>query len=105
MEKLKPTYLLATIKAAFASAEGLLSAASKTALTDAAALGLSEQEVVGCIQGIESGCFYKSMTTDRDSRIWQDVYYVPLGERVLYVKFTSLEGGRLFLISFKPKEK
>lgn len=102
MEKLKPTYLLATIKATFARADVALPA-SKVALGDAVGLGMTTQDVVDCIQSIEPDCFYKSMTSDRDPKTWQDVYYVPWGGRVLYVKFTQIEGARLFLISFKEK--
>lgn len=104
MEKQKPSYLLATIKEAFSQADVALPA-SKTALGNAARMGLKAQDIVDCIQSIGSECFYKSMTSDQDPKIWQDVYYVPWGVRVLYVKFTQLEGGKLFLISFKERDR
>lgn len=46
--------------------------------------------------------FYKSMTSIADARIWQDVYHVPAGGILLYVKFTMDHQGKL-LISFKEK--
>lgn len=42
------------------------------------------------------------MTSDASSAIWQDVYHVPRGSLVLYVKLTTdLEG--YLVISFKEK--
>lgn len=56
--------------------------------------------VVLCIQGITRRHLYKSMTSDADSRIWQDVYHVPFRDIILYVKFTTDPQGYL-LLSFK----
>lgn len=103
MEKLKPTYLLALIKAAFLTPD-CLRAASRTALRDAGLLNLKHPDIIACIQSIEVEHFYKSMTSDQNSRVWQDVYYVPWGDVLLYVKFTQTEDGELFLISFKEKQ-
>jgi motility quorum-sensing regulator/GCU-specific mRNA interferase toxin len=46
--------------------------------------------------------FCKSKTSLGDHRTWQDVYHVPFENTVLYVKFTTDEGGHLVL-SFKEK--
>ena len=48
------------------------------------------------------GQFYKAMTSDVNSAIWQDVYHVPHESIVLYVKFTTDIEGYL-VISFKEK--
>lgn len=46
--------------------------------------------------------FYKSMTTIRDHRIWQDVYHAPLADgRVAYVKLTLV--AERPVIQFKEK--
>ncbi len=42
------------------------------------------------------------MTSLADHRIWQDVYHVPHGGTVLYVKFTTDAEGYL-VISLKEK--
>jgi motility quorum-sensing regulator / GCU-specific mRNA interferase toxin len=42
------------------------------------------------------------MTSQADARIWQDVYHVPSGGMVLYVKFTIDADGKL-LLSFKER--
>lgn len=50
-----------------------------------------------------SKMFQKSMTTYADHRIWQDVYHVPAGDLVLYVKFQSGIMTEFNLVSFKEK--
>lgn len=100
MEKRKPHYSLDTIKATFVAVRALR--ITKTALTCVEALGLTLEEVVGIIQGMTREQFYKSMTSNANSAIWQDVYYVPHAEIMLYVKFTTDAEGYL-VISFKEK--
>jgi len=78
MEKLRPTYDLQAIKAAFRSVETL--AMTTTALRDALHLGFDRAAVVQTIAGIERGMFFKSMTTFADHRLWQDVYHVPVDD-------------------------
>jgi motility quorum-sensing regulator/GCU-specific mRNA interferase toxin len=102
VEKKKPHYALDTIKATFVSVQALR--ITKTATSCAEALGLELKHIVGIIQGMTREQFYKSMTSIASSAIWQDVYYVPHGTIVLYVKFTTDSEGYL-LISFKDKEK
>jgi motility quorum-sensing regulator/GCU-specific mRNA interferase toxin len=65
-------------------------------------LGLNDDGIVTLIQSIERTHFFKSMTSLRDHRIWQDVYHLPFESRILYVKFTTDETGYL-LISLKDK--
>jgi motility quorum-sensing regulator/GCU-specific mRNA interferase toxin len=48
--------------------------------------------------------FYKSMTSYRDHRIWQDVYHVPSEVGTLYVKFTADVVTAFLLLSFKRKD-
>ena len=47
--------------------------------------------------------FFKSMTSYADSRMWQDVYHVPAGDLVLYVKFTGEIVQEFKLLSFKER--
>lgn len=100
MEKLKPHYDLTTIQATFCEVAALR--LTRTAEKCAEALGMSRTDIVVCIQGITRPHFYKSMTSKADNRIWQDVYHVPRGTIVLYVKFTTDAEGYL-LISFKEQ--
>ncbi|MBR4382032.1 MAG: type II toxin-antitoxin system MqsR family toxin [Selenomonadaceae bacterium] len=52
---------------------------------------------------MESQHFYKSMTSYADHKIWQDVYHVPCGDLILYVKFTQNVISEFTLLSFKEK--
>lgn len=38
---------------------------------------------------MERKYFYKSMTSLGEAAVWQDVYHVPYGGLVLYVKFRA----------------
>lgn len=99
MEKLKPHYALADIRAAFADAGSLnRSYVSKQGADD---LNMDDDAVVAVIQGLSKADFEKSMTSIADHRIWQDVYKPRVGGRRLYVKFTRDTRQALFLISFK----
>ena len=103
MEKRKPTYDLAAIKAAIGSAETL--SITSTALRDAAGLGFDGNGIAKVIQTIERSMFYKSMTTKADHRVWQDVYHVPTEEDgpTLYVKFQANVVTQFTVMSFKEK--
>jgi motility quorum-sensing regulator / GCU-specific mRNA interferase toxin len=68
MEKRKPTYDLAAIKAAMGSAETL--SITSSALRDAVGLGFDRAGVAKVIQSVEQRMFNKSMTTRADHRVW-----------------------------------
>jgi motility quorum-sensing regulator/GCU-specific mRNA interferase toxin len=101
MEKRRPTYDLGAIKEAIGSVETL--ALTSSALRDAAFLGFDRGAIVETILGIERRMFFKSMTTFRDHRVWQDVYHVPARGLVLYVKFQADVVTEFTLVSFKEK--
>ena len=75
---------------------------TRTAQNTTFALEITLAEVVTLIQSITREQFFKSMTSNHDSRVWQDVYHVPLGGLVLYVKFTTDAEGYL-VVSLKEK--
>jgi len=99
MEKLKPHYGLATIKAAFNDPYRLnRSFVSKQGAND---LDMDDAAVSAVIQGLSNADFEKSMTSIADHRVWQDVYKPRVSGRTLYVKITLDAQQALFLISFK----
>ena len=49
------------------------------------------------------GATTKSMTALADHTQWQDVYHVPWGDLLLYVKFTDDLITEFLLLSFKEK--
>jgi len=70
MEKLKPTYELASIT-------GNLSKLifTNSALTGANEMGLTRPEMERVIVNFGNGDFHKSMTTHHDHKVWMDVYH------------------------------
>ena len=87
MEKLRPTYDLAAIKAAIGLAETLTMTVS--AFRDAVAPGFDRPGIVDVVDTVSRDMFSKSMTTLADHRVWQDVYHVPAQHLMLYVKFQA----------------
>lgn len=100
MEKRRPHHPLGQIKASFSTVAALR--ITRTALTCAAALDISLEDIVATIQSLTPRQFYKSMTSQVSSTVWQDVYHVVWRDTVLYVKFTTDAEGYL-VISFKEK--
>jgi motility quorum-sensing regulator/GCU-specific mRNA interferase toxin len=101
LEKRKPTYDLEAFKAACGTLSGL--GATGSALRGAAALGFGRTEIVATIRLMERGHFYKSMTSYRDHRVWQDVYHVPTAAGVVYLKFTAGLLSEFLSLSFKDR--
>jgi motility quorum-sensing regulator / GCU-specific mRNA interferase toxin len=100
MEKLKPTYDLESFRSEFSEVGKLRT--TRTARDCAFALGMSLQDMVDVVQSMKREHFYKSMTSNHNARIWQDVYHVPFRDLLLYVKLTVDDRGKLLL---SPKEK
>lgn len=95
----QPHYPLTAIKVAFATVAGLNRTMS--AVEGAEDLGMDEYAVVDGIRSLTVRDFDKSMPSQVDPAMWQDVYK-PLSEgRELYVKFTLDSQGEYLLISFK----
>lgn len=101
MEKKKPHYLLSEVQR-IVEDRGV-NAFTATALTGAAALGLSIEQAVAVVLGLKQKDLYKSMTTNADHKIWQDVYHATLKSGlVAYIKVTLRENGTV-VIQFKEK--
>lgn len=101
MEKRKPHHRLTEVQAVVADPESR--PFTVTALRGGMELGLAEREMRRVVLALSPGDFYKSMTTIRDSQVWQDVYHgvTQYGDAV-YIKITSLP-GRPPVIQFKAK--
>ncbi len=99
MEKRKPHYALADVKAAFA--DPAILNRSFVAKQGADAAGMDTAAVVATIQALALKDFEKSMTSHADHRVWQDVYRPRAAGTELYLKFTLDAQKALFLISFK----
>jgi motility quorum-sensing regulator/GCU-specific mRNA interferase toxin len=75
---------------------------TKTALDGGRAMGLTTGEMQAVIASLTRRDFYKSMTTQLDHRIWQDVYHAATPvKKVAYIKVTMRAGAPV--IQFKEK--
>lgn len=96
MEKSNPSYSLSEFKASNFSI-------TRTAIRTAQELGFYEEDIRKIVSTMELKHFYKSMTSYANHKIWQDVYHVPCGKLILYVKFTQEVISEFTLLSFKEK--
>lgn len=102
MEKLTPHYKLADIKSVVADPSSR--PFTVTALRGGLELGLLEKEMRQIVRALSRKDFYKSMTTNLDSKVWQDVYHGKTQDGVIvYIKITAYEDGRPPVIQFKAK--
>lgn len=102
-EKTIPTYALASFKAALSSKEDLAQCITFSATKTAHALGFGPAEVLATVQAMQERHFYKSMPSLGEVAVWQDVYHVPYGGLVLYIKFRADVITEFQLLSFKEK--
>ena len=93
MEKPTPHYELGMIKAQVAHLGP--AAFTKTALDGGRDMGLTSSEMLSVLAALTRRNFYKSMTSDADHRIWQDVYHSPNtgGKRGLHQVHDSGRGA------------
>lgn len=72
---------------------------TRTALEGAAAMGLDFQGVKEIVRELGPADFFKSMTTNADHRIWQDVYRPTTQAGRVYLKLTVIDD--VLIVSFK----
>lgn len=100
MEKLKAHYSLQEIQAIVARDGGLCF--TFAARQGAANMGLSRAEAVAVVLALTGSMLYKSMTTNSDNKVWQDVYHAPCPNgKIAYIKLTMQDGA--VVIQFKEK--
>jgi motility quorum-sensing regulator/GCU-specific mRNA interferase toxin len=74
IEKKIAHYLLADVKALVKHNRV---SATKRALAGAAALGFDFAAIKEIVNNLETEDLYKSMTSQSDHTVWQDVYHIP----------------------------
>jgi motility quorum-sensing regulator / GCU-specific mRNA interferase toxin len=62
-------------------------------------LGMTFSDMVHVVMCLQPTDFYKSMTTNLDSKIWQDVYRPSTQAGLIYLKLTVMED--VLIVSFK----
>ena len=70
-----------------------------SALAGAAALGFDFDGILGVIRALSQADFYKSMTSQADHRVWQDVYRPTTAAGEVYLKLTVIDD--VLIVSFK----
>lgn len=100
MEKTTPHYDLVTAQALVA-AQGV-NAFTMMALSGIATMGLTQADAIAAVCSMSRKCFYKSMTTINNHKVWQDVYHVPTTQGFAYVKITIEPDSRV-VIQFKER--
>jgi motility quorum-sensing regulator/GCU-specific mRNA interferase toxin len=97
MEKRSPHYLLAEILAQMTTVEAMnMTFSAQDGIRTA---GMAKADALDVVRGLSRAEFYKSMTTTKDHRVWQDVYHGEWRGKPLYVKFQ--QAGEYFVVSFK----
>ena len=96
MEKRTPHSKLSVVKA--------LVEAGKVRTTHAARIGANElglafSDMMDVVMALAPADFYKSMTTDADHTVWQDVYRPRTQAGDLYLKLTVVDD--VLIVSFK----
>lgn len=102
MEKRKPHYRLSDIQKLVADPSSRPFTA--TALDGGLEMGLSECEMRAVVCKLTMRDLYKSMTTNRDHTVWQDVYHAATWAGMAYVKVTGYMDDRPPVIQFKRLE-
>ena len=99
MEKRKPHYDLSDIQAQMTSIDAMnLTLSAQEGIRIA---GMKRRDALAVVRGLTRAEFYKSMTTERNHRVWQDVYHADWQSKSLYVKFQR--AGEYFVVSFKER--
>lgn len=96
MEKRTPHCRLSVVKSLI---EAGRVRTTQTARAGAAALDLDFAGMLTIIGALQPTDFYKSMTTQADHRIWQDVYRPSTAVGDIYLKLTVIDD--VLIVSFK----
>lgn len=104
MEKRKPAFVLADVQALIKKGVWNM---TRRSWTDAHALGFAKDDVQSILLDLTPGDFYKSMTSNYNAAIWQDVYHknvgVNGGRLCLYIKLQAQGENLAVVVSFKEK--
>ena len=99
-EKRVPHYDLAKIKNLIENKKYTI---TKTAQDNARIdFDLTVKEVIKHILTLDNACFYKSMTSIKDNKIWQDVYHLNINKSAAYIKLQIIS-EKSVIIQFKRK--
>ena len=99
-EKRVPHYKLALIQKLINDKKYII---TKTAIDNAGNdFGLKVKEIIKYVLTLDNSCFYKSMTSIYDHKIWQDVYHLKINKIFAYIKLQIVD-NKSVIIQFKRK--
>ena len=96
MEKRTPHCKLSVVKAMALAGNVRTTQLAREVASD---LGLSFSDMVFVLTSLQPKDFHKSMTTNLDFKIWQDVYRPLTKVGLIYLKLTVIED--VLIVSFK----
>jgi len=96
MEKRTPHCKLSVVKALVEAGKVRM---TQSAVIGAQLIGLDEDGIVATVLSLTLADFYKSMTTQADHRVWQDVYRPSTSAGDVYLKLTVIDD--VLIVSFK----
>lgn len=73
---------------------------TRTALSGAADMGMTRQDMENVIRALTRKDFYKSTTTFHDHRIWMDVYHGRAEDYEIYIKLSKSRRS-VWLLAFR----
>lgn len=76
---------------------------TRKVIVSAAAAGFDRDDIAAIVRSMRGAHFYKSMTAYGDYCRWQDVYHVPWGNLVAYLKFADDVLSQFLVLSFKER--
>lgn len=62
-------------------------------------MGIDFEGICAIVKGLTTADFYKSMTTNTDHKVWQDVYRPSTAQGDIYLKMTVIDD--VLIVSFK----
>ena len=98
MEKKRPHYNLSTIQHFIKEKKYFI---TRSAYREAFALNFDENDILKVVDSLTYKNFYKSMTSYKNHKLWQDVYHFSYKSIKLYIKLQLTD--RAVVISFKKK--
>jgi hypothetical protein len=100
VEKRKAHYSLSGIKELISKGKfHITRTASQNGSID---FSLTHKDIIEQILGLENNDLCKSMTCNKDSSMWQDVYYKQVKNKVAYIK-VQIAQNKSVVIQFKNK--
>ena len=102
MARGKPAYDLHEIQRLIGQGP-ISSSITRAAKRGAALLGLGDEDIVSAVLELTPMHFYKSMESEQQPGLWQDVYHLDFRGAHLYIKLQIGADGRGVVVQYKAR--